>query len=71
MLFRSVKLISDDARLRPEKSEVFRLWGDNQKIRSLTGFVPQVPIAEGLQRTIDWFTQPANLVKYKAGIYNV
>lgn len=71
LMGRDVKLISDDVRLRPEKSEVFRLWGDNQKIRTLTGFVTQVPIAEGLQRTIDWFTQPENLVKYKAGIYNV
>jgi NAD dependent epimerase/dehydratase len=71
LMGRDVKLISDDVRLRPEKSEVFRLWGDNQKIRTLTGFVPQVPIAEGLERTIDWFTQPENLVKYKAGIYNV
>lgn len=71
LMGRDVKLISDDARLRPEKSEVFRLWGDNQKMRELTGFVPQVSIAEGLQRTIDWFTQAANLVKYKAGIYNV
>ncbi|MCL4556066.1 MAG: NAD-dependent 4,6-dehydratase LegB [Gammaproteobacteria bacterium] len=71
LMGRDVKLMSDDARLRPEKSEVFRLWGDNQKIRELTGFAPHVSIAEGLQRTIDWFTQPANLVKYKAGIYNV
>lgn len=71
LMGRDVKLISDDARLRPEKSEVFRLWGDNQKIRELTGFAPQVSIAEGLQRTIDWFTKPENLVKYKAGIYNV
>lgn len=71
LMGRDVKLMSDDARLRPEKSEVFRLWGDNQKMRELTGFVPQVSIAEGLQRTIDWFTQAANLVKYKAGIYNV
>lgn len=71
LMGRDVKLMSDDARLRPEKSEVFRLWGDNQKIRELTGFAPQVSIAEGLQRTIDWFTKPENLVKYKAGIYNV
>lgn len=71
LMGRDVKLMSDAARLRPEKSEVFRLWGDNQKMRELTGFAPQVSIAEGLQRTIDWFTKPENLAKYKAGIYNV
>jgi NAD dependent epimerase/dehydratase len=71
LMGKDVKLITDDARLRPEKSEVFRLWGENKKIRQLTGFEPQISIAEGLQRTIDWFTQPANLAKYKAGIYNI
>jgi NAD dependent epimerase/dehydratase len=71
LMGRDVKLITDDARLRPEKSEVFRLWGENKKIRELTGFAPQVPIEQGLQRTIDWFVRPENLVKYKAGVYNV
>jgi nucleoside-diphosphate-sugar epimerase len=71
LMGRDVKLITDDARLRPEKSEVFRLWGENKKIRELTGFAPQVSIEQGLQRTIDWFVRPENLAKYKAGVYNV
>jgi nucleoside-diphosphate-sugar epimerase len=47
------------------------LWGENKKIRELTGFAPQVSIEQGLQRTIDWFVKPENLAKYKAGVYNV
>ena len=66
-----VKFITDKQRIRPEKSEVFRLWCDNSKIEKLTGFKPQVDIKEGLQKTIDWITQPNNLKKYKSEIYNV
>lgn len=66
-----VEFISDEERLRPEKSEVFRLWCDNSKIRALTGFEPQHTIEQGLQKTIDWFTITENLAKYKADIYNV
>lgn len=60
----------DEARLRPGKSEVFRLCGDNSLITSLTDWRPRVTLAEGLKRTIDWFTIPDNLKKYKSGIYN-
>jgi len=66
-----VEFTSDEQRLRPEKSEVFRLWCDNSKIETLTRFKPQVNIREGLQRTIDWFSNVENLKKYKANIYNV
>lgn len=66
-----VEFLVDEQRLRPEKSEVNRLWCDNAKIKSLTGFSPQVSLEEGLRRTIDWFVQPNNLGKYKADIYNV
>lgn len=66
-----VEFVVDDERIRPEKSEVFRLWCDNTKIEQLTGFKPKVDIREGLQRTIDWITDPKNLSSYKAGIYNV
>lgn len=65
------RLVVDDARLRPGKSEVFRLWCDNSEIRRLTGFEPEHDIEAGLRKTIDWFTQPGNLKKYKPGIYNV
>ena len=66
-----VQVITDNARLRPEKSEVFRLWCDNTKIRELTGFEPKYSIKEGLKKTIAWFTNPNNLRKYKSDIYNV
>jgi len=66
-----VKFLTDEQRLRPEKSEVFRLWCDNTKIRELTGFVPAYDIRTGLKETIDWFTRAENLAKYKADIYNV
>ncbi|GAB1367053.1 4,6-dehydratase LegB [Candidatus Cloacimonadaceae bacterium] len=66
-----VRFITDEQRVRPEKSEVFRLWCDNRKIESLTGFKPQISIREGLEKTVEWFTKPENLAKYKPGLYNV
>lgn len=66
-----VEFISDEKRIRPENSEVFRLWCDNRKIEGLTGFKPTFSIRDGLQKTINWFLQPKNLSKYKADIYNV
>lgn len=66
-----VEFITDEQRIRPEKSEVFRLWCDNGKIKSLTGFEPKYSIKDGLEKTIEWFKNPENLKKYKANIYNV
>ena len=66
-----VQFATDQGRIRPKKSEVFRLYCDNTKIQQLTGYKPQVAIREGLKRTIDWFTQPNNLKNYKAEIYNI
>lgn len=66
-----VEFILDEQRLRPEKSEVNRLCCDNRKISGLTGFVPQVSLEEGLQRTINWFLNPDNLKHYKPDLYNV
>lgn len=67
----NVEFVEDTERLRPKNSEVFRLWGDNTKMKSLTGFEPSYTIESGLQETIDWFSDPENLKKYKADIYNV
>ena len=66
-----VKFVIDKQRIRPNRSEVFRLWCDNTKIEKLTGFKPQIDIREGLQKTIDWIMQPNNLKHYKSEIYNV
>lgn len=60
----------DKERLRPGKSEVYRLCGDNRLITSLTDWRPTVTLSEGLKRTIEWFTKPENLRKYKSNIYN-
>lgn len=61
----------DTQRIRPSKSEVKRLWCDNTKIKELTGFTTDYDITTGLKKTIEWFTSPINLQKYKAGVYNV
>ena len=71
LMHSDVEFMTDEQRIRPERSEVFRLWCDNGKIREMTGFQPEYSLRAGLQATIDWFTRPENLAKYKAGIYNV
>ena len=68
---REVAIITDQQRIRPENSEVFRLWGDNKLITDLTGFKPIYTIDSGLLETIDWFLNSGNLKKYKSDIYNV
>ena len=65
-----VEYVVDPQRLRPAKSEVFRLCGDNTLIKSLTDWKPQYTIETGLKETIDWFTCKENLAKYKTDIYN-
>ena len=70
-----IEIETDQARLRPDKSEVARLWADNSKARKLTGWEPEYSGREGFKRglaeTVAWFTQPENLRNYKAEIYNV
>jgi NAD dependent epimerase/dehydratase len=66
-----VQFVADEQRLRPEKSEVFRLWCDNTLIAQLTGFAPKETIESGLRKTVEWFLDPVNLSKYKPDIYNV
>ena len=68
---KEVNFVEDTQRLRPKNSEVFRLWGDNTKIKGLTGFEPEYDIRRGLEETIKWFTCEDNLKKYKSNIYNV
>jgi NAD dependent epimerase/dehydratase len=66
-----VTFVNDEQRERPKKSEVFRLWCDNKKIKDLVGFESQVDIKNGLKKTIDWLIKPENLKLYKSEIYNV
>jgi NAD dependent epimerase/dehydratase len=64
-------ITQDDQRLRPEKSEVFRLFGSNKKLTEFTSWKPQFTLASGLKETIAWFSVPENLARYKAEIYNL
>lgn len=66
-----VEFVQDEARLRPGGSEVFRLWCDNSRIAELTGYRPAWTLRQGLEATVDWFTDPQNLGRYKAERYNV
>lgn len=63
------QIVCDEERLRPEKSEVNRLLGSNEKIRRLTEWVPQYTLARGLTETIAFFRE--NLKGYKTDIYNL
>ena len=67
----SAKIITDSERLRPEKSEVFRLFGSNEKLKSFTDWNQKYSLSEGLKETIDWFSKKENLQQYKSDIYNV
>lgn len=60
-----------EERLRPEKSEVERLLGCNNKIKALTDWSPKYTLDEGLTATVEWLKDPANLARYKAHIYNI
>jgi len=64
-------IISDQQRIRPEKSEVFRLFGSNQKIQEHTTWRLKYDLKRGLSETIEWFKDPANLKVYKSDIYNI
>lgn len=64
-------IVSDEQRKRPVKSEVFRLYGSNQKLKDNTDWQLRYSFKEGIVETIEWFKQPENIVKYKAGIYNI
>jgi len=65
------KIICDKQRIRPEKSEVKRLCGSNEKLKKLTNWQQVYSLKDGLKETIDWFSNKENLIRYKAGIYNV
>ncbi|KAF1082729.1 MAG: UDP-glucose 4-epimerase [Candidatus Rifleibacterium amylolyticum] len=70
-----IQFNEEQLRIRPEKSEVNRLWAANEKARKLLGWSPEFAgisgLKNGLKETIEWFTQPDNLKFYKSGIYNI
>lgn len=70
-----VEIVTDEVRLRPEKSEVERLWADNSKAEQLLGWKPQYSglsgLRVGLTQTAEWFSNPDNLRNYKSDTYNI
>lgn len=70
-----ITITTDEERIRPEKSEVNRLWADNQKAKELLGWEPKYGGKDGLKRglkeTAKWFTNPENLKQYKVDVYNI
>lgn len=70
-----IEIETDPIRLRPEKSEVERLWADNTKAKTLLGWKPVFGGKDGLKRGLEetavWFTNPENLKHYKADFYNI
>jgi NAD dependent epimerase/dehydratase len=70
-----IEILTDDQRLRPDKSEVERLWADNKKAHELLGWEPTYGGLEGFRRglheTVNWFTDMDNLREYKADRYNL
>lgn len=65
------KIMQDKERLRPEKSEVFRLYGSNEKLLNASNWSPKTSLSLGLQETINWFKIEENLKRYKSDIYNI
>ena len=75
MMNLELEILTDEQRLRPDGSEVNRLFGDNSRLRQLTGWQPAYGGLEGfrrgLARTAEWFSDPANLARYRPGSYVV
>lgn len=71
ILEKKINIITDTNRTRPEKSEVERLFGSNEKIKSLTNWAPQHDLDKGLRETIKWFKIEKNRSSYKEWLYNV
>ena len=70
-----IEIEQDDVRVRPERSEVDRLWASNSKAQKLLGWSPRFGgldgLREGLEQTISWFTKSENLSRYRTNTYNL
>lgn len=67
----NAKILCDNERIRPDKSEVNRLLGSNKKIKKLTNWNPKYSFEEGMKETIEWFKIKENMAEYKTNIYNI
>jgi len=72
---KNIDIEANESRLRPENSEVNRLWADNTKAKKLFDWEPLYGGREGLRlgliKTVEWFMNQDNLIKYKSDIYNI
>jgi NAD dependent epimerase/dehydratase len=68
LVSKNAEIITDPARVRPQDSEVERLWCDNTKAKRLLGWKPTTSLEEGLKTTIDWILE--NINSYKPELYN-
>jgi NAD dependent epimerase/dehydratase len=66
---RDVRILTDQERVRPKKSEVMRLLGSNEKLRSLTSWNPKYDMEKGIRDTVNWFK--SNIERYKTNIYGI
>jgi NAD dependent epimerase/dehydratase len=71
LMQKDVEFIQDNRRLRPKSSEVFRLWGDNTLIKSISNYNPDFNLRKGLEITCQWFSNEKNLSMYKTNLYNI
>ena len=72
---RDIEILTDEQRLRPDRSEVERLWASNAKAAELLDWRPAyggvAGFRRGLSETIDWFNEPGQLASYKPEVYNL
>ena len=75
ILGKEIKVAEIKERVRPDKSEVERLFSSNQKANDLLSWTPKYAGIEGfkmgLKKTIDWFSEPENLSYYKSDRYGI
>ncbi|MFZ1320188.1 MAG: NAD-dependent 4,6-dehydratase LegB [Ignavibacteria bacterium] len=71
LMKKDIEIKTEKTRLRPQKSEVKRLYGSNEKLLKLTNWKQEYDFETGLHNTIEWFKDKSNLAKYKSNIYNI
>ena len=71
LMGKEISILSTGERIRPDKSEVERLWAENLRAKELLGWQPRFRLEDGLKETIQWFSQPGNRELYKTGLYTI
>lgn len=71
LMKKEIRIEGSDERMRPEKSEVERLWAENRKAKTLLNWQPLYDLETGLKETINWFSLPENMELYKSGLYTI